>query len=69
MNSSRFFNNIDCEYYPCHKNIDKKDINCLFCFCPSFPCSDSIKDCSGCVLPHKSENYDKIIRILKERNE
>ena len=31
-NSSRFFENKECEYYPCHKGIE--EMNCLFCYCP-----------------------------------
>ena len=74
MSSSKFFCNKDCEYYPCHKDIE--DINCLFCFCPLYPFKDckgnyslingSIKDCSECVIPHVEDNYDYIIKRLKK---
>ncbi|MBR5521373.1 MAG: metal-binding protein [Oscillospiraceae bacterium] len=76
-NCSKFFKNKDCQYYPCH-NVDS-DINCLFCFCPLYQHENcpgtpqyiiangkQIKDCSGCLYPHKPENYDNIIKLLSE---
>lgn len=33
-NSSRFFENRDCRYFPCHKN--QEPFNCLFCYCPFY---------------------------------
>ena len=75
QNSSRFFANKDCQYYPCHKC--SIDINCLFCFCPlyhldcpgNYTITESsrgpIKNCKDCVFPHVPENYDKIMDILK----
>ena len=68
--SYKFFKNTACEYYPCHC-LD--EINCLFCFCPLYGLDcpgdyiileNGVKDCSGCVLPHKKENYEMIIRCL-----
>jgi Zn-finger protein len=76
-NSFKFFENTKCRYYPCHKT--DSEINCLFCFCPLYrkeSCpgnpeyitvnNKSIKDCSGCIFPHKRENYDIIIKYLSE---
>ena len=75
-NSSRFFENRECEYYPCHNGIE--NINCMFCYCPLYSrekCLGNpsyieyegkrIKDCSGCTLPHKPENYDAIMKLLQ----
>ena len=75
-NSSRFFENKECEYYPCHMGIE--EINCLFCYCPLNKlenCPGSpvyievngkvIKDCSGCTFPHEAENYDRIMELLR----
>lgn len=71
--SFKFFENKECEYYPCHKGIDK--INCLFCFCPLYKedCKgnytilpNGVKDCSNCTFPHCEENYDKIIEKLNK---
>lgn len=82
-NSSRFFKNTECKYYPCHKDnsgTDKvtEEINCLFCYCPLYhmdPCpgdnryiekdGKKIKVCTNCSFPHKPENYDRVIEILK----
>jgi Zn-finger protein len=75
-NSSRFFENNECEYFPCH-SLDG-DFNCMFCYCPlnsmeNCPGNPNyievggrrIKDCSDCTYPHKPENYDNIMNILK----
>ena len=35
-----YFENRDCDYYPCH---DAEHINCMFCFCPLYP----KEDCGG----------------------
>lgn len=74
-NSSRFFENRECEYFPCHEGLE--DFNCLFCYCPlnymehcpGNPTyigvnGKSIKDCSNCTFPHKPENYDVIMKLL-----
>ncbi len=73
--SSRFFANKACEFYPCHKM--EEDINCLFCYCPLYDrdCPGDyvmmekegrkIKNCRGCSFPHKAENYDLVISMLK----
>ena len=77
--SSRYFQNKDCEYYPCH---GMEELNCLFCFCPLYPMSDcggtytmiegeggkEIKDCSHCCLPHLPQGYDYIINRLRDEN-
>lgn len=75
-NSSRFFANKECEYYPCHKC--DTDINCLFCYCPLYnlPCPGNyevvdkgdykVKSCLNCEFPHKPENYDAVVAIIKE---
>ena len=74
-NSSRFFANKKCEYYPCHKC--DSDLNCLFCYCPlyAFDCpgdyyiseknGKKIKNCRNCTFPHDPENYDAVIALLK----
>ena len=72
--SSSFFQNRNCEYFPCHEAADTERFSCLFCFCPLYnmeKCggeyrilSNGVKDCFGCTLPHL--NYDYVIRMLKE---
>ena len=70
-----FFQNRDCEFFPCHKCEDTENFNCLFCYCPLYflDCPgnfcytvDGIKDCSNCLLPHRRENYDFINNFLIE---
>lgn len=75
-NSSAFFKNTECEFFPCHSGIDEEKFNCLFCYCPLYAmqnCSgefiyldDGVKDCSACKFPHVAENYLKIIERLKK---
>ena len=77
-NSSRFFENKECEYYPCHKGI--KEINCLFCYCPLYSLEEcpgnyqminvsgkKIKDCTGCTFSHDPEKYDVIMSFLSKQ--
>ncbi len=30
-----WFQNRECEYFPCHKGVREEEFNCLFCYCPS----------------------------------
>jgi Zn-finger protein len=73
--SYRFFENKNCEYYPCHPNME--NINCLFCYCPLYSLEHcpgnyeyidvqgkQIKSCMDCTFPHEAKNYDVIIKIL-----
>lgn len=75
--SSRFFENKDCQYFPCHKGLD--NFNCLFCYCPLYPKKNcpgnpvyrkkngkEIKDCTNCTFPHQPENYENVIQALKD---
>lgn len=75
MANYEFFQNKECEYFPCHKGIGETDFNCLFCYCPLYALGDKcggcftytekgIKDCSGCLRPHKRENYGKIQKAM-----
>ncbi len=72
-----FFQNTKCEYFPCHPTDKPEDFNCLFCYCPLFALGkncggnckytkDGVKDCSGCLLPHRRENYDYVNSKFKE---
>ena len=71
-NSCRFFQNRDCEYFPCHGVADSSNFNCMFCYCPLYALGDQcgggfsytdqgVKDCSGCLLPHSAGGYDYVI--------
>lgn len=72
MEHHRFFQNKDCEYFPCHRGIPETEFNCLFCFCPLYALGNEcggncrytesgIKDCSSCIRPHIRGNYDAIL--------
>ncbi len=73
-NSHKFFENKECKYFPCHKDENLKEFNCLFCFCPLYlkeKCigtpkylKNNIKDCSNCTVPHNPINYEQIISSL-----
>ena len=63
-----FFQNKNCEYFPCHKTDSPEEFNCLFCYCPLYAlgrkCGGSfrynekgVKDCTNCLVPHRRENY------------
>ena len=71
-----FFQNSDCEYFPCHQCKDTENFSCLFCYCPLYALGDQcggnfsytkegIKDCSACLIPHRRENYDRIMEKMK----
>ena len=72
MPAYSFFQHRQCEYFPCHKGIPEDEFNCLFCYCPLYALGKACegdctynsvgnKDCSECLIPHRRENFDKII--------
>ena len=72
-----FFQHKDCEYFPCHTGANPETFSCLFCYCPLYclgeNCGGSyrytdkgIKDCSGCLRPHRRENYEAISARMKD---
>ncbi len=72
-----FFQNRQCEYFPCHAGSDEASFNCLFCFCPLYALGEKcggnfsytkegIKDCSGCLRPHRRESYDSIMKMMPQ---
>jgi len=77
MEHYKFFQNKECEYFPCHKCENTENFNCLFCYCPLYALGDrcggnftytesGIKDCSRCLIPHKRENYGYIMEKMGE---
>lgn len=73
----RFFSHKMCEYFPCHATQKPEEFNCLFCYCPLYALGEAcggnykyldngIKDCSNCLLPHRKDSYDLIIRKYPE---
>ena len=76
MSHYDFFQNKECEYFPCHSCAEPDKFSCLFCFCPLYALGDKcggnyaytkdgIKDCSGCMIPHRRENYGRVCEKLK----
>lgn len=76
-NSYRFFENRNCKYFPCHKELE--EINDWFCYCllylrknsrgnPTYMEKDGrmLKVCTNCTFLHQPENYDVVIQMLKE---
>ena len=72
-----FFQNRQCEYLPCHKTDDPDNFNCLFCYCPLYALGRScggncryteqgLKDCAQCMVPHRRENYGKILEKFQK---
>ncbi len=75
MANYSYFQNKECEYFPCHAGADRENFSCLFCYCPLYALGDKcggnfaytesgIKDCSACLRPHKGENYDGIVKQM-----
>ena len=73
-----FFTNRSCKYFPCHKGADPENFNCLFCYCPLYAMGpdcggnyrltrNGVKDCTGCLVPHRRENYERIMEKLRAR--
>lgn len=74
-NNSSFFQNRDCEYFPCHPCSDPEKFNCLFCYCPLYMLGDkcggdfvisegNIKDCSACTRCHTPEAQQRISEMF-----
>lgn len=77
-NSFRFYRNLDCTYFPCHKVENEEEFNCMFCYCPLYLMEDcggnhedkyGIKDCSKCLIPHRPKGYDYINEKFAKYNE
>ena len=75
MEHYKFNQNLQCEFFPCHKGIKEDNFNCLFCYCPLYALGDKcggnfvylengIKDCSNCLIPHHRQNYDKVMEKM-----
>ena len=76
MPNYNYFQHKTCEYFPCHKGADPETFSCLFCYCPLYALGDKcggaftytekgIKDCSGCLIPHRRENYERIVDKMR----
>lgn len=76
MEHYKFFQNKECEYFPCHNTADTEKFNCLFCYCPLYALGQEcggnfqytkkgIKDCSHCLVPHGEKGYEHIQSGMK----
>lgn len=72
----------DCRYYPCHTFPDGQEhLNCLFCYCPFYPCGNAagsgkwikgkdgkrIWDCSACIMVHRDDVSARILELLVKK--
>ena len=75
-----FFQNRECDFFPCHKGVEEQEFNCLFCYCPLYALGercggsfaytdDGIKSCEECVFPHWRANYAAVLRRFPELKE
>ncbi len=78
-NSSKFFCNKECQYFPCHETKDPDSFNCMFCYCPLYSYGDKcgghfhytkkgVKSCIDCTIPHHANSAEYINAKLKEFN-
>lgn len=72
-----FFQNRDCEKFPCHSQVRAVDFNCLFCYCPLYTLGPrcggqftyterGVKSCTECPFPHVRGNYDAVLARFPE---
>ncbi len=71
----KFNQHLKCEFFPCHKGVEKDVFNCLFCYCPLYLLKDEcggdyqmnngIKDCTHCKKPHDENSYAYIMSKMK----
>ena len=77
MKHYQFFQNTECEYFPCHEGIAAEDFNCLFCYCPLYTLGEGcggnctytekgVKNCESCAFPHRRENYAAVLKRFPE---
>jgi len=73
----QFFQNRQCEFFPCHQGVSEEEFNCLFCYCPLYAlgkkCGGKFfynsvgnKVCTGCPIPHKKESFALILSRYDE---
>ena len=58
--SFKFFQNKECEYFPCHKKVPLNQFNCIFCFCPLYnyhKCGGIIKYIEDILVDTKNIIY------------
>lgn len=71
-NRYAFFQNRECDYFPCHKTMNPENFNCLFCYCPLYTLGDKCggnfyynekgnKSCKNCLVPHGRKSIEYIM--------
>ena len=74
-NDYSYFENRDCEYFPCHKGAGEY-FNCMFCYCPLYALGDGcggnftftdkgVKDCSNCLVPHGKNGAEYVAKMVR----
>lgn len=73
----------DCAWYPCHPLPEGQDhLNCLFCYCPFYPCENRVGngvwitgkngnpvwDCTPCTVVHRDDSAALIMELLFRRS-
>ena len=72
-----FTQHVKCEFFPCHPTDHPEDFNCLFCYCPLYTLGsgcggnfkyleNGVKDCIGCLRPHRRDSYGYIMSRYPE---
>ena len=72
-----FYQNVDCEYFPCHQGADAENFNCFHCYCPLYALGErcggafvytekGIKDCSRCLIPHSPGGHEYVVQRLPQ---
>ena len=71
----KFTQHKECEFFPCHPTQHPETFNCLFCYCPLYALGENcggnftfteqgIKDCSGCLRPHRRDAFNSIMEKM-----
>lgn len=75
MRHYQFFQNKECEFFPCHSTKRTEQFNCLFCYCPLYALKkacggnfkileNGVKDCSHCLVVHQPNGYDHVMNHI-----
>ena len=76
MKHYQYFQNRDCEFFPCHSGAEDF-LNCLFCYCPLYHLGkrcggkftifeNGVKSCENCTLPHRPGGYEWVLQQLQK---
>jgi len=76
MENFRFFQNKNCEFFPCH-DCDPDKFNCMYCHCPLYALGkdcdgdyifleNGTKSCEKCSIPHTENGYEHILKHINK---